>query len=108
MTQGEALDELLSALPTQMELEFRRRLTTGTETDRTAVRDRLLRFFDRMDDRTRSACTSTSPARGRYKPGLPRPVRARRISLALLRSDTRVRLSDHRGRPVGLIFGSYT
>lgn len=66
-------------------------------------------FIARMDEPTRQAMTEVVGYALRVQGEAP-PVGAPAFDFALKRlgSEEQVRLSEHRGRPVGLIFGSYT
>ena len=97
--------ELIGELPAPM----RERLEGLGPAERTAALEQMRRFRDSLDNQTREwmerfqahvRSRPEPPSVGDTAPGFELDI--------LGGAGARVRLADLRGRPVGLIFGSYT
>ena len=102
------LGELLKDVPSEVQTRVYDRMVTLDE----PAQERLAREITEAIASSPAANGSAAErgaareAREAAAPRVGEP--APDFNLALLEGDRRVSLGDHRGRPVGLIFGSYT
>ncbi len=88
---------------------MRERLMSMAPKGREHLLERRRRMFESMDEKARERMHKHF-AYMRQRPSAPDVgSEAPDFNLAVLKGDgDRVRLKDHRGKPVGLIFGSFT
>ncbi len=103
------LDSMIEALPAEMQVRMRERLAGLDEAQRERMRERMAAMYAQMDPQARAEMGKQMAYSREVQAGAP-SVGDEAFDFDLRRLDGagRVRLSDHRGRPVGLIFGSYT
>lgn len=109
MTTPELTDQI-NALPPAMRDRIVERLEGATEEERTRLLERAARMISSMTPEQREQLLEAQKfmaGRNAQAPEVGDP--APDFELALLDGDgATVRLSDLRGKPAGLIFGSYT
>ena len=103
MTQQ--MEEMLKMMPEEM----RERILAMDPAQREKVLERSRQAIGSMDDRAREAMREHRDQMQKRPPAPEVGSEAPDFDLAVLDADgRRVRLRDLRGKPVGLIFGSYT
>ncbi len=103
------LETMIDALPAKMQPRLRARMSGMTDEQRSRMRQRVQAMYAQMDPHTREEMAKHVAHVDEVQVNAP-DVGAEAFDFDLRRLDGegRVRLSDHRGRPLGLIFGSYT
>ncbi len=111
-TQGatQDIEEQINALPPEMRDRLTERMASMDEEQRAQMLEQVRGMFGSMSAEQREQLGHTREQRQKREASAPQVGDiAPDFDLALLDGDgARVRLSDLRGRPVGLIFGSYT
>ncbi len=103
------LESMLEALPAEMQVRMRERMDGLDEAGRERMQRRMASMYEQMDPRQREMMTKHVGLMREIQNGAPEVGDAAYdFDLRRLEGEERVRLSDSRGRPVGLIFGSYT
>lgn len=111
-TQGatQDIEEQINALPPEMRDRLMERLASMDEEQRAQMLEQVRGMFGSMSAEQREHLAHTrEQMQGREASAPQVGDMAPDFDLAVLHGDgARVRLSDLRGKPVGLIFGSYT
>lgn len=97
--------ELLKGVDVETQNQIYEKMTHLNEADSEAFAELIGQAVSERADHM-SASAERRDAREARAPKIGEP--APDFNISLLDDDCRVRLSDLRGRPVGLIFGSYT
>ncbi len=109
MANAPDLETMLEALPAEMQVRMRERMAGLDEAGRERMRGRMAAAYGAMDDHTRTQMLKHVGLMREIQNGAPEVGEAAYdFDLRRLENEERVKLSDSKGRPVGLIFGSYT
>ena len=109
MTDAPDLDTMVEALPAEMQSRMRERMAGLDEGGRVRMQQRLASMYEQMDSSTREQMLKHIGLMREIQNGAPEVGEvAYDFDLRRLDGEGRVKLSDSEGRPVGLIFGSYT
>ena len=102
-------EDMIRALPAAMQERIHLQTKGLSPEEREQFSRRMASMFETMPPEIRELVQKEGALRRQREEASPNPGDpAPHFELALLDGSARVKLSDLRGRPVGLIFGSYT